>query len=127
MIYNTKYICKYNALDIFQEDDDINDNDKEFVKDSLYRSDILNIFNIEDFNEDIINKGIHEIYNKIKDNYEFKTIMKKFAKLFFSEDCELGLLIMFSYDYLQFTHPCISDFLESGQISLENLNKLKKF
>lgn len=125
MNYNTTYICKYNN-NIFskEEEDKLSDNEKYFVADSLYRNDVLNIFRLEDFNEVVINNCIHEIYEKIKNYNDLNPILRKLATFFFSEDCELGMLLMFSYDYLEYTHPCICEFLETGQISLDKLNKL---
>jgi hypothetical protein len=126
MNYNTTYICKYNN-NIFskEEEDKLSDNEKYFVADSLYRNDVLNIFRLEDFDEVVINNCIHEIYEKIKNYNDLNPILRKLATFFFSEDCELGMLLMFSYDYLEYTHPCICEFLETGQISLDKLNKLK--
>ena len=50
MNYNTNYICKYNNHVLSQEEQGkLSENDKYFVNDSLYRNDILNIFNLEEF------------------------------------------------------------------------------
>jgi hypothetical protein len=50
MDYNTKYLCSYNDSDIFlqSEIEILNDTEKQFVRDALYRRDICNIFNIHD-------------------------------------------------------------------------------
>ena len=42
-----------------------------------------------------------------------------------SIDCEFGLMIMFSYDYMYLTHICISEFLETGAISEKNISNLR--
>ena len=126
MNYNTTYICKYNN-NVFSEDEEatLSDNEKYFVNDSLYKNDILNIFNLEEFNELVINNCINKIYEKVKNYDNLKPILKKLAGFFFSEDCELGMLLMFSYDYLEYAHPCICEFLETGEISDDKINKLK--
>ena len=126
MNYNTNYICKYNN-NVFSQDKEatLSDNEKYFVNDSLYRNDILNIFNLEDFDEKEINNCINKIYEKVKNYDDLKPILKKLAAFFFSEDCELGILLMFSYDYLEHTHPCMCEFLETGKISVDKLDKLK--
>jgi hypothetical protein len=126
MDYNTNYICTYkNNVFTEEENNKLSENEKYFITDTLYRNDILNIFNLEEFNEERINNCIHEIYKKIKNYDEIKPLMKNMASYFFSDDCELGILIMFSYDYLEYTHPCICEFLETGIISENKLNKLK--
>lgn len=126
MNYNTNYICKYNN-NVFSQDEEVklSENEKYFVNDSLYRNDILNIFNLEEFDELLINKCIDKIYEKIKNYHDLKPVLKKLAGFFFSEDCELGILLMFSYDYLEHAHPCMCEFLETGKISDDKINKLK--
>ena len=126
MNYNTNYICKYNN-NVFskEEEDKLSENEKYFVTDSLYRNDVLTIFRLEEFDEEKINNCIREIYEKIKNYDDLKPLLKKLAGFFFSEDCELGILLMFSYDYLEHTHPCMCEFLETGKISVDKLNKLK--
>ena len=126
MNYNTNYICKYNN-NIFskEEEETLSENEKYFINDSLYRNDILNIFNLEEFDETEINNCINKIYEKVKNYDDLKPVLKKLAAFFFSEDCELGILLMFSYDYLEHTHPCMCEFLETGKISVDKLNKLK--
>jgi hypothetical protein len=52
--------------------------------------------------------------------------MKSVAGVFMSTDEELGLIILFSYDYLYLSHICISEFLEKGKISEYNILKLKQ-
>ena len=126
MNYNTNYICKYkNNVFSKEEQYKLSENEKYFVTDSLYRNDVLNIFRLEEFDEEKINNCIREIYEKVKNYDDLKPLLKKLATYFFSEDCELGILLMFSYDYLEYAHPCMCEFLETGKISYDKLNKLK--
>ena len=126
MNYNTTYISKYNnKVFLKEEEDKLSENEKYFINDSLYRNDILNIFGIEEFDEQQINKCIHTIYEKIKNYDNLKPILEKLASFFLSDDCELGLLLMFSYDYLEYAHPCMCELLETGKISDDKLIKLK--
>jgi len=126
MNYNTTYISKYNnKVFLKEEEDKLSENEKYFINDTLYRNDILNIFGIEEFDEQVINKCIHTIYEKIKNYDDLKPILEKLASFFLSDDCELGLLLMFSYDYLEHTHPCMCELLETGKISDDKLIKLK--
>jgi hypothetical protein len=50
-MYNTKIVCTYNDVDVFLETDDINEKDKEFIRDALYRQELLNILGITEFND----------------------------------------------------------------------------
>ena len=125
-MYNSKYICKYNSEDIFLETDKVTDSEKEFIRDTLYKEDLLNIFCITDYDEEQMNINMHILYEKIKNNEELSYCMKSVAGVFMSTDEELGLMILFSYDYLYLSHICISEFLEKGKISENNILKLKQ-
>ncbi len=129
-IYNTKYICNYNNFDIFTEEEDkiLNENDKLFVRDVLYRQDFLNIFKLYDaeFNDEIVETHIKKLYKLIKNDPELKICMSKLAEKLFSKDLKIGLMILFSFDYLYLVHPCICEFIETGKISIQNLNNLKE-
>lgn len=124
-MYNTKHICTYYDDDIFDNElNVISDNDKEFVKNALYRNDILYIFELEDFDLDVINDKLDDLYEKIKECNELNSILKKASNIYLSEDLQMGLLLLFTFDFLYLAHPCISEYLEKKTISKENLDKL---
>ena len=125
MDYNTKYVCSYNDSDVFLESEleVLNDNEKQFVRDALYRRDLCNIFKIEDqcFNEKIINDIISNLYKNINGEKFLESCVLKVSNNFLnSVDLELGFIILFSFDYLYLLHPCISEFIETGKISNSN-------
>jgi len=126
-MYNTKVVCKYNNY-IFEnlgELEHMTEKDKEFFLDACYREDFLNIFGLEEYNEREIDEAMCELYEKIKECKELKECMLKSASQIMSLDEEFGLLFLFSYDYMYLSHICISEFLETGQISQDNISKLK--
>jgi hypothetical protein len=124
-MYNTKVVCTYNAPEVFNDSDKITDQDKEFIRDSLYRQELLDILGMDEFNENEMNRTIHELYEKLKNNEELTKCMSRLAGRFLSEDLELGLMILFAYDYMYLTHICVTEYLETGQISEKNMIKLK--
>ena len=124
MVYDTHYTCVYNSPDVFLETDQVSNSEREFILDVLYRQDILNIFNMEDYNIDELTAAINELYEKIKINDKLIKIMIKLAGDISSMDDKLGLMIMFSFDYLYITHPCMCEFLETGQITNTLLDEL---
>ena len=123
-IYNTKYVCSYNDSDVFLESEIeiLNDDEKQFVRDALYRRDLCNIFKIEDeyFDEKIITNIISTLYSNINGEKFLESCILKVSSNFFSNDLELGFLILFSFDYLHLVHPCISEFIETGKINESN-------
>ena len=124
-MYNTKVVCTYNLSDVFNPSDVISDEEKDFVRDSLYRQELLDILGMDEFNENEMNRAIHELYEKVKNNKEMVSCMTKLAGRFLSEDLELGLMILFAYDYMYLTHTCVSEYLETGQILEKNMMNLK--
>lgn len=126
-MYNTEFKCRYHKNDVFLETDDVTEDEKNFIRNILYKEDILNIFLI-DFNDDfdIFTNAITELYEKVKDFLPFKECMKKMADKIMSEDEISGFLIMYSYDYMFITHECVSEYLLTGKLSPENINLLSE-
>ena len=125
-MYNTKHVCIYNTNTVFLPTDKVNENEKLFIMNVLYRQDILNIFDIEEFDEKIINTCICELYEKVKTNEVIQQLMTILAKQFGLDEELTGLIIMYSFDYLHITHKCMSQFLETGNILPEDLDELQK-
>ena len=108
--YNTKYVCSYSETD---EDDE------------PYRRDLLNIFGIEVFNEEIINNSLTILFETLKKNERMLKCMKQLAAKIISENPELGLIFLYSFGYMETTHKCVSEFLETGNISEINIQSLE--
>jgi len=125
-MYNTKFVCTYHTPEVFLETDNITNEEKEFIRNTIYRQELLYILGIEDYNEVEINKAMNEIYNKAKQHSELKKCMNKLAEQFMKADEEIGLMFLFSYDYMHLTHICISELFETGKISDKNIGNLEK-
>ena len=125
-MYNTKYICIYNSKDIFLDTDEVTSSEKDCILNILYRQDILSIFELEDFDKKLLNQCIFEVYEKVKNNLKLQKIMIHLSEQIMFNDEKMGFLIMYSFDYLYVTHKCISEFLERGEISEENINEFIK-
>ena len=127
-MYNTKVVCKYNnyIFENLRELEHMTETDKEYFQDSLYREEFLNIFGLYEYDETKIDEALNELYEKIKECKELKECMLKLASNIMSLDEEIGLLFLFSYDYMYLSHICICEFLETGQISQDNISKLKR-
>ena len=80
---------------------------------------------MEDFNDSEMEKSIHELYKKVSDPPFIKEFLLKLSGQFMSIDCEFGLMIMFSYDYMYVSHICISEFIDTGIISEKNMSNLR--
>ena len=124
-MYNTKYVCTYESSEHLT-DDKISEYEKQHIQDVLYREDLLSVFDIEEYDDTTINYAIHDVFEQIKTHVELKLCMTKLANSFMSTDEEMGLVILYSFDYFYLTHLCVSELLDTGKISQENMDNLKK-
>jgi hypothetical protein len=124
-MYDTKFVCTYNTPDVFIESDNISQEEKEFVRDAIYRQELLNIFGMDSYNETEIVAAILELYKKVENCVGLKECMLKLAGNFMTINKEFGFIILYSYDYMYLTHICVSGFLENGKIDETNISKLK--
>ena len=118
--YNTKYVCSYLDSDVFIETDNISDDDRDFIRNCIYRQDMLNIFELDDFEPVAINASIESIYELIKYNSKFDEIINHVG----DGDGLMGLTILFSYDYMHLTHPCICKYIETTEVNTTELEKI---
>ena len=110
-MYNTLLKCTYNnASDLDQEDQ--------------YRIEYLNAFNLEEFDDNQINKEVGALFERLKTSPELAACITKTAAIFFSEDLYVGLMGLFAFDFFYLAHPCICEFLETGTITQEKINAL---
>jgi hypothetical protein len=125
--YNTKYQCRYNNDDIFLDSDKVSIDEKNYIRDILYKEDLTNIFEIDSSDRfNIFNDIIPTLYERIKCNNDLKECMKKIAATIISDDEVLGLCLLYAYDFMYLTHKCVSEYLDSGIITDENITLLKK-
>ena len=134
MFYDTKVICTYHTDEIFlEEEQNLIERDKIFIREAIYRQELSNILGL-DQNEDperceeahsLVNR-IHDLYMRIKDCDVIMHCMSNMAGQFMSTDAEFGLIILFAYDYLPITHKCVSQYLDNGVVSSEDLRNLQK-
>lgn len=122
-IYKTNYEITYHLPEVFLETDNISDSEKDFVRNCIYRQDLLNLFELEDFNEGIIQEKINVLYEKVKTNKTFDFILEKISKEYYVNK-EDSFAILFSFDFLHITHLCIVDYLEIGGFQQKHLKNL---
>ena len=147
-MYDTKKICTYDTDEVFLDTDVITDHDKEFVRNAIYRQEMLDILGICDIRDEIdthnemhaidteLDLAFVELYDIIKHNYELQECMTMMTNIY-SQYCvndalqnkcnfHIGLVLLFAYDYLHLTHICISEFIETGNVSLINIEQLRE-
>ena len=136
-MYNTKVECTYNTPEVFLETDNITDDEKTFIRNIIYRQELLNVLDIDyenndEDNEEKISEAIKDLYNRVKDSTCLRKCMVKVVEKhmnvgkYMTGGEELGMMLLFSYDYMYLTHICISEFIETGNIDHDNISKLEK-
>jgi hypothetical protein len=132
-MYDTKYECRYYKDDVILPDDTVTSEEADYIRNVLYQEDYLNIFSINngdncDFNDDfeLLSKAINNLYGKIQDSDVLKIFMQKAALNLMSEDLQLGLCILYSFDYMYLMHECVSEYLDTGFISLDSIDRMNK-
>ena len=125
-MYNTQVVCTYNTPEVFLETDDITDDEKAFVRDTIYRQELLNILCENDDNDDKLSSALKELYKRVKYCEQLTKCMLKLAGKYMATNEEFGLMLLFSYDYMYLTLVCIFEFIETGEISNENIGRLEK-
>jgi len=126
-MYNTNVICTYNSEEIFLDTDNISLHEKGFIREVIYRQELLDILGIENYNEMEMNKAMNELYIKMKECSQMKVCIKEISNQFImKDDEEFGLILLFSYDYLSTTHTCISEYLITGNFPNILLEKIKQ-
>ena len=126
-MYDTKFVCTYNTPEVFLDTDIVTEDEKEFIRNTIYRQELLYILGMDEYNEVEINTAMNKIYNKAKENDELKKCMNKLAGQFMKADEVFGLMLLFSYDYMYLTHICISELFETGKIDENSLFNLKNY
>ena len=126
-MYDTKFVCTYHTPEVFLDTDNVTDDEKEFIRNTIYRQELLYILGMDEYNEVEINTAMNKIYNKAKENDELKKCMNKLAGQFMKADEVFGLMLLFSYDYMYLTHICISELFETGKIDENSLFNLKNY
>jgi len=124
-MYNTKVVCTYHTNEVFLESDQITDEDRYFVRDAIYRQEVLDILGMEDYNEAEMIRTVHDLFQKVGECDELKECGLKLAGQFMSNDSEFGLMLLFAYDFMYLTHICISEYLDTGKMSEQNILNLR--
>jgi|UniRef100_A0A6C0CV27 hypothetical protein len=133
MVYNSKHICTYQYYDsrfknFILNIDTITEEveQSEDTADLIYKSDMLQVFNLTEYDDDKIHEEMINLFEVLKNNEKMVECMKKMALRFVTEELELGMMLLFSYDTFFVMNLCICDIMEKGDIEEENMNLLVK-
>lgn len=93
-------ICTYKMI---TEDGE----DEVGLKQMLYQMQLLQAFDIGEYNDEIINNKIITLYQEIKDTSFVKILIQQNPHTIHFEEPELIFRTLFSYDYFDLFHKCL--------------------
>jgi len=133
MVYNSKHLCTYQYYDSkfenFIPNNQIVVVEIEKCEDSadlVYKSDILQVFDLIDYDDAKIEQEMANLFEILKKNEKMVECMKKMAHRFVTEELEFGMILLFSYDTFFATYLCVCDVVEKGEPNEENMDLLIK-
>ncbi len=77
------------------------------LKQMLYQMQLLQAFDIGEYNDEIINNKIITLYQEIKDTSFVKILIQQNPHTIHFEEPELIFRTLFSYDYFDLFHKCL--------------------
>jgi len=135
--YNIDHICVYNSNDLILKDDNVTKNDIDFIRNFMYKNDLLNIFNLTEQEEQEelnnlntlgqntkITKTIDVLYELLIHNNDFNILLQNASLICKSNNLKLGIIILFSFDLLHDSHIFFCDYLKNGKFSQEYYDNL---
>ena len=130
--YDTEFIVKYKQIydDLLvklaeETDPGYTQEDAETLVDELYRHELLSVFGCDAIDEDKIVEIVGDVWDRIKEYAPFYSIFYRFLEKRFPDDLEqiesvdqsILFTALFSFDWFYLVHPCLCEFLTTGDIS----------
>lgn len=120
-MYIHNFVCTYKLHDLDNQED-------------VYRMQMLQAFDLKEWDNDIIDKETKILYEKIKKTNHLQDIIskikssEKFSKFiaFIGEDDYDLFKILFIFDLFDVAHKCFCDIYNAGEINEENKKMLLK-
>ena len=106
-MYDPTVICTYMDDDVFLETDEVTDAEKDFIRNCIYRQELLNAFSLDEYDDEAINKTITELF-PLATQCGIPSVQ--------DDDPVVGFMMLFSFDYFYYAHPLICEMLQTGQI-----------
>ena len=113
-MYNFDMICTYKLMD--------NDDDRKL----MYQIQLLQLFNLEKFDDVLLSENINKLYNTFKMNKNKIELIENNPYKNQLMNNNLIFQTFFSYDTLDIFHKCLQDLRNNNTISINNKEDLIK-
>lgn len=129
MFYNYEFEMKYYSIEqellekIKMGEKEYSEEEVKTICEYLYRKEFLDIFQLESFEDCLMNEKMSYLWEKVKENPEFKEIFKCYQMQYFRKYNEKKnkelFYTLFSFDLLAFTHSCIRSLFIHNMVETE--------
>lgn len=124
-MYQADFICTYKLMDDASDQED------------MYRIQVLQAFDLNEWNNDVIKDIVNDLYTKLKDIPAMKQIFERargnssvieMLALFDDDECvnenDIIFYFLFNFEYFDMIHRCIVDYFANNTIHDKYTNKL---
>jgi hypothetical protein len=93
-----------------------------------YQNEFLKVFNVEEYNDEIINNVRKLLYKELVKQKEFNNLFDNACKVINNSegDNEWGMLVLLSYDHFYKFHKCIQLFYQEKDDFIKEINLLNE-
>jgi len=93
-------------------------------QDTKYRKELLDVFNLEEYDHNTIMDTVSDLYNTYKEHLQIKKIIEQVIKYENSFPVEVGpvtaFMLLFSFQNFYYFHTVLCDLERNGVVSTEN-------
>ena len=100
--------------------------ENENIDDDLYQKEFLQAFNLDVYDDLIIDTIQTELFQLLKNNTRLLNICSKLASNAMCSEPEYGFIFLFSYSYFYLTHKYICSILNSSYYDEQILRNLEE-
>lgn len=115
--YNYTFECSYKDIENkYFNDTEVEKDDVLFLCEEIYRFEFLKCFNLDDFDDNIINSLVKKLYTDCYKDERFKVIIHLVSEHMQEQDLEICFMQLFSYPFLHLTQMCIKQLYTCKQL-----------
>jgi hypothetical protein len=111
-MYQNDFVCTYQNLEDLDE------------ADILYKLQLLQAFDLNTWDDTIVNNSINDLYKKLKSNNNFDELLKLCPFYIENGDNEMNFMYLFSYNTFYLLHSWLCYFLKEEEVSEEKQKAL---